>query len=60
MGVPKRRHSRERSALRRQHQRLTPVQLVACPRCNQPRRPHRVCQSCGYLAGREILKPKEA
>ena len=59
MGVPKRRHSRERSALRRGHQRLKPIQLVACERCNQPKRPHRVCANCGYLADREILKTQE-
>jgi len=29
--------------------------LSPCPRCRQPRIPHRVCPNCGYYHGREVL-----
>ncbi len=59
MGVPKRRHSRSRTGLRRDHQSLKAAQMPACSRCGQPKRPHQVCLNCGYYAGREILKAKK-
>jgi large subunit ribosomal protein L32 len=34
--------------------------VTACPRCQEPRLPHRVCGSCGYYHDREVLKTEEA
>jgi len=29
--------------------------LVTCPQCKSRMAPHRVCPSCGYYAGREVI-----
>jgi large subunit ribosomal protein L32 len=29
--------------------------LVACPNCGEPHRPHRVCPNCGYYKGRTAV-----
>lgn len=51
MAVPKRRTSKSRKRKRRTHYRASAVTLAPCPRCGDPRRPHRVCPTCGYYAG---------
>ena len=61
MALPKRRHSRQRQAKRRTHVRIKLVNsLTPCPQCGQPKKTHRICQSCGFYAGREIFKKEEA
>ena len=30
-------------------------QLSLCPQCAAPFRPHRVCPSCGYYKGRQVI-----
>lgn len=47
MAVQQRRTSKTRKAKRRTHYKLTPVTLVKCPVCGEPKRPHHVCPSCG-------------
>ena len=32
---------------------------VACPRCSEPKLPHRLCEHCGYYAGREVVQTDE-
>lgn len=56
MPNPKRRHSKSRSRKRRTHDALTPVGFSACPQCQAPKLPHRVCPNCGYYDGRQVLK----
>jgi len=56
MALPKRRHSRQRQAKRRTHHRLKVTLLTPCLHCGAPKRSHRICQSCGYYAGKEVLK----
>jgi large subunit ribosomal protein L32 len=51
----KRRHSRARTATRRSRWKAAPVTLVTCPQCKSRIAPHRVCPSCGYYAGREVI-----
>ena len=51
MAVPKRRTSKTRKRKRRNHDKAPAIAIQACPRCNDPRRPHRVCPSCGYYGG---------
>ncbi|MBI3098401.1 MAG: 50S ribosomal protein L32 [Planctomycetes bacterium] len=56
MPNPKRKHSRARQAKRRTHDVLTVPTFAKCPRCNQPRLPHRICGNCGYYDGRLVVK----
>jgi large subunit ribosomal protein L32 len=58
MPNPKRRHSKSRSRKRRAHDALQPTGFAACPNCQQPRLPHRVCPACGYYGGRQVIKVK--
>ena len=55
MAVPKDRIPKARRDRRRAHLALERPTLVACPQCRQLKRPHHVCQNCGYYHGREIL-----
>jgi large subunit ribosomal protein L32 len=43
MPNPKRRHSKQRTAKRRSHDFLTPVNSAACPKCNERRLSHHSC-----------------
>jgi large subunit ribosomal protein L32 len=58
MAVPKRRQSRTRRDKRRSHDHLTPPGISLCPQCNEPKAPHRVCPSCGFYKGREVIESK--
>ncbi len=60
MGIQKHRRSRKSGAQRRTHWKIKAVALVECPQCHQQMRPHRVCASCGYYGGREVIKQEEA
>ena len=58
MAQPKKRQSSSRRDKRRANWKLTAPQLVACPRCHEPKLPHRVCANCGYYAGRLVVAEK--
>ena len=58
--LPKRKLSKGRTARRRSHLALKPVQLVPCPQCHQPRRPHHICPNCGFYHGRTVIAVKSA
>jgi large subunit ribosomal protein L32 len=36
---------------------MAPLARHACPHCHAPKLPHRVCPSCGYYNGREVVAP---
>ncbi len=59
MANPKRRHSKSRRDKRRANWKLTQPTLSVCPQCKEPKLPHRVCLSCGYYNGEQIIKTKE-
>ena len=60
MAVPKRKSSHERKNTRRSNVwKLDAPALMKCPQCGAFKTPHRVCGSCGYYKGREVIK-KEA
>jgi large subunit ribosomal protein L32 len=29
--------------------------LSLCPKCHEPKLPHRVCPNCGYYDGKEVV-----
>ena len=60
MAVPKRRHSATRGKKRRTGWKLkTHAGTNVCSHCGAPRLPHRICPSCGYYKGEEIVAPRE-
>lgn len=59
MANPKRKWSKARTARHRALWKLEVPGLVACPQCHTLKMPHKVCKSCGYYNGREIVKKAE-
>ncbi|NIV33280.1 MAG: 50S ribosomal protein L32 [Anaerolineae bacterium] len=57
--LPKRRISKGRRGHRRSHWRMKAPQLVTCPQCGAPTRPHHVCMSCGTYRGVQIIELEE-
>ena len=55
MAVPKRRTSSARRDSRRAHDALSLPAMSVCPHCQEPKLPHRVCSSCGYYKGKEVV-----
>ena len=53
--LPKRKISKGRRDRRRAHDALSPSNMVSCSNCGHMRRPHHVCQNCGYYKGREVI-----
>ncbi len=57
MAVPKKKVSRARRDKRRSSVwKLTAPALSKCTQCGELKTPHRVCSSCGFYKGREIIK----
>lgn len=56
----KRRHPRSRTRSRRRTWKAPPLTLVTCPQCKARILPHRVCPSCGYYGGREVVEVEAA
>ena len=59
MAVPKRRTSKQRKRKRRTHYKAQASSSQSCPRCGDPKRPHRVCPTCGHYADREVVRVEE-
>jgi len=55
MAVPKQRHTKSRREKRRGQIWLSGPNLVPCPKCGKPKRPHTVCLNCGYYKGKEVV-----
>ena len=57
MAVPKRKVSKARRDKRRSNVwKLTLPGMTKCPKCGEFVKSHRVCKSCGYYKGQEVLK----
>jgi large subunit ribosomal protein L32 len=41
---------------RRAHDAIAAPAKSICPQCHEPKLPHRVCPSCGYYNGKEIVE----
>jgi len=59
MAVPKKKIPRSYRGNRRAHQALKPRKPQACPKCNEPKLPHRVCKHCGFYKTMEVLDVEE-
>lgn len=59
MAVPKRRTSKQRKRKRRTHYKADASAHHMCPRCGDPKRPHRVCPTCGHYRDREVVQIDE-
>ncbi len=55
MAVPKRKTGRSRTNSRRSSHKLEVPTVSVCTQCREPKVPHRVCGSCGYYNGKEIV-----
>ena len=53
--TPKKKQSHARTNHRRAQHKIAPASTQSCPRCHQPKLPHRVCAHCGTYQGREII-----
>ena len=62
MANPRRKHSKMRTRKGRAHQALQLPGLVACPRCDKPMLPHKVCENCEHYKGKEytLKRPEKA
>lgn len=56
MAVPKRKTSKARRDKRRANWKITAPAIVECPNCHEAKLAHRVCKSCGFYKGREVIK----
>ncbi len=59
MAVPMRKLSKRRTRMRASHHAIQPRSLRACPQCNHPGLPHRVCGNCGFYRGREVVNKED-
>ncbi len=55
MALPARHHTRSRRNKGRSHMALKPLNLVSCQKCGMLILPHRVCNSCGFYKGKEVI-----
>lgn len=56
MAVPKSKISKSRRGQRRSHDAINPAAHQECPNCGELKQPHHVCGSCGFYAGKEVVK----
>jgi len=59
MAVPKKKTSKARRDQRRSHHAIQPAGQSVCPECGERKRPHHVCQSCGFYRDRQVVAVAE-
>ncbi|PIT98602.1 MAG: 50S ribosomal protein L32 [Bdellovibrionales bacterium CG10_big_fil_rev_8_21_14_0_10_45_34] len=59
MPTPKKKHTRSRTGQRRAHDALQTPTRSTCSNCNGVMVPHRVCPTCGYYRGKQVLNVGE-
>ena len=59
MAVPKNKVSKARRNSRRANWKLTAPNMGECPQCREYKMPHKVCKSCGYYDGKEVIKVED-
>ena len=60
MAVPARKVSNTRGRKRRTHYKIEEKTTTKCPNCGATVKPHRVCPSCGFYKGKEVIKDETA
>jgi large subunit ribosomal protein L32 len=60
MAVPKKKTTPSRRNMRRSHHALGANASHECPNCGELKRPHHVCNACGYYDGREVVEVEGA
>jgi large subunit ribosomal protein L32 len=55
MPVPKHRTSASKRNMRRSHHALKAPGMSICPDCQEVKKPHAVCGSCGHYKGKHVL-----
>ena len=58
MAVPKRKKSKSKIRIRRSGLKATITATKPCPQCGAAQEPHRICRSCGYYRGRQVVTVK--
>ncbi len=56
MAVPKKKTSQSRKNMRRSHHALSASSVMECKNCGEIKRPHHVCDACGFYDGKEMVK----
>jgi large subunit ribosomal protein L32 len=59
MAVPKGKVSKQRRRKRRGAQKAEMPSVNRCPKCGDPKVPHRVCPSCGSYKGEQVIEVEE-
>ena len=60
MAVPKKKVIKSKRDMRRAHDALSGATYEDCANCGELKRPHHVCDSCGFYNGREVTEGEEA
>lgn len=55
MPVPRQRHTKSKTGRRRSHHALKKLEVFNCPKCGEPILPHKICRSCGFYKGKEVI-----
>ena len=59
MAVPKRKISKQRKRKRRGEMKAEVPAVQSCPKCGDPKMPHRVCPTCGTYKGEQVFEVEE-
>ena len=55
MAVPKRKTSKSKKLMRQRSHKRPMTVAQTCENCGEARESHRVCPSCGYYRGRQVV-----
>ncbi|MCL2017317.1 MAG: 50S ribosomal protein L32 [Alphaproteobacteria bacterium] len=55
MAVPKKKTSKAKSAMRRNHDALAIMASGNCKKCGEKKRPHHVCAACGAYDEKQVM-----
>ncbi|MBU0546647.1 MAG: 50S ribosomal protein L32 [Patescibacteria group bacterium] len=59
MAVPRGKHTKGKRGDIRMHHFIKEPSLISCPKCGVLKKPHFVCESCGYYKKEEVINVLE-